>query len=99
MVKVDESLTRQVANLARLELSDQEVTVFTAQVGKIIQYVEQLQEADVRGIEPMTHPLDLTAPLREDVARPSPVDGEGRPKVLQAAPETLDDGFKVPPIL
>ena len=99
MVEVNEILTRQVAELARLELSDSEVSLFTAQLTKIIGYVEQLQKVDVQGIEPMTHPSELKAFLREDRILPSPVDSEGKPKVLSSAPGVLYGGFKVPPIL
>jgi aspartyl-tRNA(Asn)/glutamyl-tRNA(Gln) amidotransferase subunit C len=99
MSSIDAALTRQVAHLARLELTDEEVRVFTSQLGEIIGYVGQLQSVDVAGVEPLIHPFENTPPLREDRARPSPRDASGAPKVLQHAPEVLDGGFKVPPIL
>ncbi len=99
MLNVDETLTRQVAHLARLELSDQEVKTFTQQLKQVLEYVDQLQKVDVQGVEMMTHPLSLETPMREDEVRPSPVDDEGKPKVLKSAPDVLYDGFKVPPIL
>ena len=99
MVEVNEKLTRSVAKLARLALTDQEVASFTKQMSKVLGYVEKLQEVDTQGVEPLTHPLDLTAPMREDVVVPPLVDSEGRPKILSSAPEVLFDGFKVPPIL
>ena len=99
MVDVNEALTRQVATLARLELSENEVKTFSSQLSQIIKYVEKLQEVDVQGVEPLSHPIDLPTPLRPDVVFASPTDSEGKPKVLQAAPEVLYDGFKVPPIL
>jgi aspartyl-tRNA(Asn)/glutamyl-tRNA(Gln) amidotransferase subunit C len=99
MVQIDEALTRRVAELARLELSADEVRTFTAQLADILKYVDQLAQVDVSGVEPLTQPVPLETPLREDVAIPSPRDGEGRPKVLGAAPEVIDGGFKVPPIL
>jgi aspartyl-tRNA(Asn)/glutamyl-tRNA(Gln) amidotransferase subunit C len=99
MVDVNESLTRQVASLARLELTEEEVKTFTSQLGEIVKYVDQLQKIDVSGVEPLTHPLDQPAGLREDEVKPFESGPDGRPKVLQAAPESLDDGFKVPPII
>ena len=99
MVEVNEALTRRLAELARLELTDAEASTFTAQLGKILGYVDQLQQVDVSGVEPMTHPFDLGAPLREDTVRPSPVDARGKPKVLACGPDVVNDGFKVPPIL
>ncbi len=101
MVRIDESLTRNVAHLARLDLTDDEVKLFTSQLGQVIAYMEQLQEVEIGGIEPMTHPhgADFETPLREDVAKPSPVGADGQPRTLEPAPDTLDGGFKVPPIL
>ena len=98
-VEVSEKLTRQVAHLSRLELSDEEVKTFTSQLGEILGYIDQLQKADVSGVAPMTHPLDLATPMREDAVRPSPQDSHGKPKVLSSAPDVVQDGFKVPPIL
>jgi aspartyl-tRNA(Asn)/glutamyl-tRNA(Gln) amidotransferase subunit C len=99
MVEVQDKLTRQVAHLARLELSEQEVQTFTAQLGDILKYVEQLQKVDVQSVEPLTHPLELATPMRNDEVRAPFVDSEGKPKVLQSAPDVLFEGFKVPPIL
>lgn len=98
-MEVSENLTKQVAYLARLELTSEEIATFSSQLQEILGYVEQLQEVDVSQIEPLNHPFELTTPLRKDEVRPSPMDSEGKPKVLQSAPETLYDGFKVPPIL
>lgn len=99
MVNVNEALTRQVADLARLELTDQEVTTFTAQLSEVLKYVDQLQAVDVSKVEPLTHPFEVLAPLREDIVKPFATNAEGKSKVLDAAPEVLEDGFKVPPII
>ena len=88
-----------IARLARLELTADEVKVFTPQLGEVLKYVAQLQSLDVTGVEPMTHPLELSTPLRDDVVRPSLLDADGEPKVLSSAPETLHGGYKVPPVL
>src|SRR4051794_35087517 len=89
----------QIARLARLELTPDEVKLFTPQLGDVLQYVVQLQSVNVEGVEPMTHPLELKTPLREDVVHVSPVDADGAPKVLASAPETLHGGYKVPQVL
>jgi aspartyl-tRNA(Asn)/glutamyl-tRNA(Gln) amidotransferase subunit C len=103
MAQMNESLTKSVAHLARLELTEEEIRLFTTQLGQVIGYVELLQEVKLgsgdQAIEPLTHPLELKTPLREDVVRPSPVDSEGQPKTLAPAPDVLDGGFKVPPIV
>lgn len=89
----------QIAQLARLELSAEEIRVFTPQLGDILKYVEQLQTVDVTGVELMTHPVELATALREDRVVPTVLDDQGEPKVLESAPETLHGGFKVPPVL
>lgn len=99
MAEVNETLTRKVADLARLYLTDEEVTLYTTQMKTTLGYVDLLSKVDVGNVEPMYHPLEIETPMREDVVRPSPVDENGKPKVLKHAPETLYDGFKVPPII
>lgn len=96
---VDETLTRKVAELARLELSDAETTLFAGQLKEILEYVDLLKQADISDVPPLFHPLELGTPLREDVVQPSPVDAQGRPRVFESAPDVLHDGFKVPPVL
>jgi aspartyl-tRNA(Asn)/glutamyl-tRNA(Gln) amidotransferase subunit C len=99
MVDIDPALTRQVANLARLALSDAEVQLFTPQLSQVLEYVRGLEKVNVEGIEPMTHPLELSTAFREDVSRVWPPSSEGRPAILDSAPESVSDGFKVPPVL
>jgi len=96
---VDESLTRQIAKLARLRLSDEEVTAFTAKLKYVVAYIGSLQEVNVDGVEPMVHAFPEGAALREDVVLPSLRDADGQPKVLGSAPEVLEGGFRVPSIL
>ncbi len=99
MAEIDEALTRRVAELAKLELSAEETRSFTAQLGTILGYIEQLKAVKVEGVEPMNHPLEMETPLREDAANPFPVDANGQPKVLKHAPDVINGGFKVPPII
>jgi aspartyl-tRNA(Asn)/glutamyl-tRNA(Gln) amidotransferase subunit C len=101
MAEVNETLTRKVADLARLELSESEVKTYTAQLKQILGYVDQLSTVSVEGVEPMTHPIphEISVRDREDEVAPSPRDSDGAPKVLDPAPEVIDGGFKVPPIL
>lgn len=98
-VSIAEDLTRKIADLSRLELSSSEVATFTVQLGQILSYVQKLQELSVDGIEPIMSPFELETAYREDQVVASRVDQDGKPKVLQSAPDLLDDGYKVPPIL
>jgi len=97
--QIDESLTRKMAELSRLELTDVEVKTYTSQLAQILGYVEQLQEVDVSQVEPLTFPIELQTAWREDRVVESVLDSEGKPKVLSSGPEVLYDGYKVPPIL
>lgn len=99
MTEVNESLTLKVAHLAHLELSPEEVQAFTPQLKKILNYIDELAQVNVDGVEPMTHPIEMETPLREDRAEPFGVDAQGEPKVLKNSPEVIQGGYKVPPIL
>ncbi|MCC7441875.1 MAG: Asp-tRNA(Asn)/Glu-tRNA(Gln) amidotransferase subunit GatC [Bdellovibrionales bacterium] len=96
---MNEALTRKVADLARLELTDDEVQCFTRQLGDVLAYVAQLKEVNVEGVEPMVHPIPYTLRLREDEVEPPFLDDEGHPKVLKSAPDAMYDGYKVPQIV
>jgi aspartyl-tRNA(Asn)/glutamyl-tRNA(Gln) amidotransferase subunit C len=97
--EVNEALTRKVADLARLSLTQDEVTRFTKQLGDVLAYVDQLKEVEVNGVEPMVHPIPYTLRLRADDVEAPFVDSKGHPKVLSSAPEALYDGYKVPQIV
>jgi aspartyl-tRNA(Asn)/glutamyl-tRNA(Gln) amidotransferase subunit C len=84
-----------VANLARLDLSDQEKERFAGQLNGILQYAEKLNELDTTGIEPTSHVLPLFNVMRDDEVRPSLSIEE----VMANAPEDEDGQFKVPAVL
>lgn len=84
-----------VAHLARLQLTDAEMTQFSAQLQSIFAYVTKLNELDVSNVEPTAHAVPLTNVLRKDEARPS-IDRE---RVLANAPEAARDLFIMPKIV
>lgn len=86
---------RYVANLARINLSDEEVATFQGQLEQIVDYVEKIGALDVEGIEPTSHAHPVQNIFREDVVRDS-IDHED---VLANAPERTDGQFKVPKIV
>ncbi len=55
-----------VANLARIELTDEETTLFQGQLDQVLDYVEQLGELDVSNVEPTAHAVPLVNVLRAD---------------------------------
>lgn len=99
MAEPDEVLSRDevahVAKLALLDLSDEEIDLFTVQLGSVVATAQAMNELDLGDIEPTHHPLGLTNVLRADAVRPS----LDRAEVLSQAPDVEDDRFKVPPAL
>ena len=83
-----------VAKLARLELTDDEKAKFTKQLDSILQYVEQMNEVDTTGIDPMSHVIPVTNVMREDVV----VYTNTKQELMQNAPEEEDGFFRVPKI-
>lgn len=93
MLTVDD--IRKVASLARLEFSDSELVQFTDQLGKIVTFVEQLDEVDTTGVAPLAHPLEIHTVLRQDIHRP----GLLREAALANAPNQDGEFFLVPPVM
>jgi aspartyl-tRNA(Asn)/glutamyl-tRNA(Gln) amidotransferase subunit C len=90
---------RKVATLAHLEISDEEVALYTPQMAEIVKYVEQLNELDTEDVEPMLGGLtdegEATVTTREDVIRPSLTQKEA----LDQAPSPVAGHFQVPKVL
>jgi aspartyl-tRNA(Asn)/glutamyl-tRNA(Gln) amidotransferase subunit C len=93
--RIDRALVLHVADLARLELGPDEVEAMTHDLGRILEYVEALEELDTEGIEPTSHAIPLATPTRPDVAAP-PLDPE---LALANAPERAGSAFAVPKVL
>ena len=86
---------RRLARLSRLELSDAEREAMTRQLGRIVDYVAQLQQVDTEGVEPLAHALDVSNVFRSDEPAPSlPVD-----QALANAPKRSGDFYSVPAVL
>ena len=99
MIEVNEALIKKVADLARLELKDAEIQEYVKSIGDILKHVHQLSEVNVDGVEPMSYGIDGSLRLREDEVKLFPVGKNGKPKILECAPEVLHDGFKVPQVI
>lgn len=78
---------RDVARLARIELTDEEATTFQAQLSRVLEYVEQLGTLDVSHVEPTAHANPVFNVFREDVAQP----GLDRKVVLANAPHSANN--------
>ena len=94
---VSEDEVRQVANLARLGLTNDEVKKMGEELGLILESVEQIEELDLSDVPPTANPLNSTNVFRPD--EPDvPLQCLPREEVLSPAPETVDGLFAVPRI-
>ena len=84
-----------IAELARLEFSQEEKEKFTHQLNDILKYVEKLNELDTTNVEPLSHVIDLKNVFREDEVVPSLPTEEA----LKNAPAKKDTLFKVPKVI
>ncbi len=84
-----------VAELARLELTDEEKALFQPQLEGIVKYVEKISSVDVAGVEPMMHGRPLVNAFREDEVKPS----LARDAALANAPARVGDEFLLPKIV
>jgi aspartyl-tRNA(Asn)/glutamyl-tRNA(Gln) amidotransferase subunit C len=92
---IDRETVMNVARLARLGLSEEEIGIFGAQLSSILGHIQILQEVDVSGISPTAHASRLTNITREDVSRPSyPTE-----VLLANAPEQEENSLKVNAVL
>jgi aspartyl-tRNA(Asn)/glutamyl-tRNA(Gln) amidotransferase subunit C len=86
---------RYVANLARLELSDEEVALFQPQLEAILRHAEALSGLDVTGIDPTAHPAPVFDRMRADI----PHESLPASAVLQNAPDQAQGQIRVPKVV
>ena len=93
MLTIDD--VKWVARLARLELGEAELPVMARHLSTILDYVNQLQQVNTEGVEPLAHALDVHNVFREDEPAPClTVDA-----ALANAPDRRGDFFGVPAVL
>jgi aspartyl-tRNA(Asn)/glutamyl-tRNA(Gln) amidotransferase subunit C len=89
---IDRETVLHVARLARLELTDAEVSKMSDELSKVLDHIELIRELDLDGVKPTSHVIDVVNALRADEPRPSlPHD-----VALAPAPEPAAGGFGVP---
>ena len=89
---IDDAAIEYVGILAKLELSEEEKEAAKKDIGRMLDHIDQLNELDTSGVEPMSHVLPMRNVFREDVV----TNGDGREDVLFNAPEQKEDMFVVP---
>ncbi|MCH7486306.1 MAG: Asp-tRNA(Asn)/Glu-tRNA(Gln) amidotransferase subunit GatC [Proteobacteria bacterium] len=92
---MDTETVKRIAHLARIEVADGELELLADEIGAIIGWVEQLDEVDTSGVEPMTSVAELTLPRRADEV----TDGGLRDDVLANAPEHEKGFYTVPKVV
>lgn len=92
---VDSETARRVARLARIRVAEADLEPLAADLSRILAFVEQLDEVDVAGVEPMTSVTPMRLKRRPDVV----TDGGRREEVLANAPETAEGFFAVPKVV
>ncbi len=84
-----------VAHLARIHLTEEETALFQGQLNQVLEYVEQLKELDVTGVEPTAHAMSLVNVLRAD----EPAPGLDHDTVVDNFPAVRDGQVVVPKII
>ena len=93
---IDEKITKKIARLAKLELSEEEIKEYSKDLSNILKWMEELKEVDVNNVSPITSVTENQLYEREDVSSLSTVEQE---KILSNAPEKVGNYFTVPKVI
>ena len=91
---IDIATARNLVRLARIGVDEAELPAVTQELGAMLAYIGQLDEADVEGVKPMTNPTSIHLTLREDAVS----DGEIQEAVLSNAPDARAGFYAVPKV-
>jgi aspartyl-tRNA(Asn)/glutamyl-tRNA(Gln) amidotransferase subunit C len=94
-MKITRQEVEHVARLARLQLSEEELSLFTGQMDAILAYVEQLNELNTDGITPTSHAVPMENAFRDDETAAS----IGVANALANAPDRVQDFYRVPKVI
>ncbi|WP_208347536.1 Asp-tRNA(Asn)/Glu-tRNA(Gln) amidotransferase subunit GatC [Pseudaestuariivita rosea] len=94
-MSIDTETARRVAKLARIQVEDDALPALAQEFNTILGFIEQLNEVDVEGVEPMTSVTPMRLKRREDVV----TDGDQPDKVLANAPDAREGFFAVPKVV
>ncbi len=94
-MSIDITTAAKVAKLARIRVEDDALPALAEEFNAILGFIEQLEEVDVEGVEPMTSVTPQRLKRREDVV----TDGDQQDKVLSNAPDAREGFFAVPKVV
>lgn len=86
---------KKIAQLARLNLSESDIALYTPQLTNIMVLIEQMNQTDTASIEPLAHPLDVSQRLRQDTV----TEADLRSKYQRIAPQVEAGLYLVPKVI
>ncbi|MBA85687.1 Asp-tRNA(Asn)/Glu-tRNA(Gln) amidotransferase subunit GatC [Thalassobius sp. S69A] len=94
-MSIDTQTAAKVAKLARIKVEDDALPALANEFNTILGFIEQLNEVDVEGVEPMTSVTPMRLKRRQDVV----TDGDMQDKILKNAPDAREGFFAVPKVV
>ena len=94
-MSVDLATVKRVAKLARIAVTEEEAAKMEGELNTILGFVEQLDEVDVSGVEPMTSVIPMEMKKRQDIV----TDGDKADDIVANAPATDENFFLVPKVV
>ncbi len=94
-MSLDKDQVQHIAMLARLRVADDEIADTVDKLSRIVDFVDQLSQADTADVVPMAHPLDAAQRLRADVV----TEPDGRDEFQKNAPAVADGFYLVPKVI
>ncbi len=94
-MSIDKDTARRVAHLARIEVAEEALEPLAASLSKILDFMEELNEVDIDGVEPMTSVTPMELKRRVDEV----TDGNIQDKILANAPDAREGFFAVPKVV
>ncbi len=94
-MSIDKETARRAAHLARIEVAEEELDHLAQELSGILDFMEQLNEVDIEGVEPMTSVTPMRLKRRKDVV----TDGNIQEKILSNAPDAREGFFAVPKVV
>ncbi|CAI8243393.1 MAG: Glutamyl-tRNA(Gln) amidotransferase subunit C [Marinobacterium sp. xm-d-530] len=94
-MSIDRSDVERIAHLARLELNEQDIPAYTENLSSILNLIDEMQQIDTDGVEPLAHPLDAVQRLRADEV----TELNQRDKLQAVAPAVEEGLFLVPKVI
>jgi aspartyl-tRNA(Asn)/glutamyl-tRNA(Gln) amidotransferase subunit C len=94
-MSIDIDAARKIANLARIETKDEDLEPLSKELSKMLEFMQQLNSADISKVLPMTSVTPMFLSLRTDEV----TDGDKQKEILMNAPHQSEDFFAVPKVI